>query len=413
MTRKLRRVLDRIADARERHRERHRPSGFGFALGDRLRYLERETWDRLAAPASFFLRRPFLETVEEAGPEDVSPRYALVFAGREPVAAVVAQVVTVSADRLLPAEGAPSADRGRSLARGARRLGAGVRARVLVCGNLFSWGFHAAAFAPGADPKALWPAIAEALYRIRRAERLSGQTDLVLVKDVTSAEAAHVEPLRRFSYRPLETEPNMVLGIDPAWRGHEDYLASLDAKYRKAARKVVTEVEAAGGLVEKVSDLDPLAERLHALYLEVQANNALRIATLPARFFPALARAAGGDFRCTVVRRGEEILGFVTTVRDGDTAVGYHVGFDRSAAKEMPLYLRLLHAVVADAIELRCARLSLGRTALEPKARLGARPVPMHVWVRHRVPAMNLLVRGLLGAIPHAEAPDRAPFRRG
>ena len=57
-------------------------------------------------------------------------------------------------------------------------------------------------------------------------------------------------------------------------------------------------------------------------------------------------------------------------------------------------------ATVADAIAWRCTRLSLGRTALEPKAGLGAKPEPMSVWVRHRVPTFNWILRGLLGAVP-------------
>jgi hypothetical protein len=98
--------------------------------------------------------------------------------------------------------------------------------------------------------------------------------------------------------------------------------------------------------------------------------------------------------------------------RHGRTAIGYYIGFDRTAAAEgSPIYLRLLHATVADAIGWGCERLSLGRTALEPKAGLGARPEPMSVWVRHRLPAMNWVLRGLLGAVPHAEAPERNPFK--
>ena len=76
--------------------------------------------------------------------------------------------------------------------------------RLLVAGNLMSWGFHGIAFAAGEDPAALWPGVAEALYRIRRAERLLGQTNVVLVKDITGRESG-LEALRRFSYRPMET----------------------------------------------------------------------------------------------------------------------------------------------------------------------------------------------------------------
>src|SRR6185369_9812759 len=99
-------------------------------------------------------------------------------------------------------------------------------------------------------------------------------------------------------------------------------------------------------------------------------------------------------------------------VRDGDTAIGYYIGFDRDAAASgLPIYLRLLHSTIGDAINWRCRRLSLGRTALEPKAALGAKPEPMSVWMRHRVPSLNWLVRGVLDAVPHGEPPERNPFK--
>jgi uncharacterized protein Smg (DUF494 family) len=98
-------------------------------------------------------------------------------------------------------------------------------------------------------------------------------------------------------------------------------------------------------------------------------------------------------------------------VRDGETAVGYYIGFDRKASADCPIYLRLLQAVVPDALKLGCRRLSLGRTALEPKARIGAKPQPMRVYIRHRVPMLNVLVRGLLHTISHDEAPERNPFK--
>jgi hypothetical protein len=154
---------------------------------------------------------------------------------------------------------------------------------------------------------------------------------------------------------------------------------------------------------------DPIAP---SLYTTIQSKASVKLVSLPESFLPALAKAAPDHFRCTIIRRGEQILGFISTLRDGDTAVGYYIGFDRDAAAEgIPLYLRLLHTTIADAINWRCKRLSLGRTALEPKAALGAKPEPMSVWLRHRVPAMNWLVRGMLDAVPHAEAPERNPFK--
>jgi len=286
-----------------------------------------------------------------------------------------------------------------------------VRERLLVAGNLLSWGFHGIAFSPKEDPAALWPGVAEALYRIRRAERLTGQTDFVMVKDLTARQTG-LEALRRFSYRPLETEPNMLLEINPAWRGYEDYLAALDARYRRNAKEQIKKIAAAGCSVEPLPNPENHARRLHELYLAVHGNASVRLVTLPETYLPALARAAGDNFRCTVVRRDADLLGFVSCLRDGDTAIAYYIGFDRAAAANgLPLYLRLLHATINDAVQWRCKWLSLGRTALEPKAALGAKPEPMAVWLRHRVPALNWFLRGLLGAVPHAEAPERNPFK--
>lgn len=411
----LKRVVAGIAAARERHVARRRPSGFRFALADRVGFLNPTHWDAVTGDRRFFLRRPVLEAIEQNCPANLSPRYALIYDQDSPVAAVAAQMVDISGGNVWSKPEEETEKKGRSLSRAlapaARRIVSQLEQRVLVAGNLMSWGFNGIAFADGINPDDVWSGIAEALYRIRRAENLAGQTDLILVKDVTPSEP-HAEALRTFSYRPLETEPNMVLQIDPTWKSYDDYLGALDAKYRRNARDQIKKLAAAGCTSETLSDLAPHSAEIHRLYKSIQSKASVKLVSLPESFLPALAKAAPDHFRCTIIRRGEQILGFISALRDGDTAVGYYIGFDRDAAAEgIPLYLRLLHTTIADAISWGSKRLSLGRTALEPKAALGAKPEPMSVWLRHRVPAMNWLVRGMLDAVPHAEAPERNPFR--
>ncbi|MBI1772609.1 MAG: hypothetical protein HYR68_09765, partial [Burkholderiales bacterium] len=67
---------------------------------------------------------------------------------------------------------------------------------------------------------------------------------------------------------------------------------------------------------------------------------------------------------------------------------------------------------IADAIDLGCKRISYGRTALEPKAALGAKPQTFGVFVRHRQPVLNKLMKRLLLGIEHEDAPDRNPFKK-
>ncbi|HXD30939.1 MAG TPA: GNAT family N-acetyltransferase [Pyrinomonadaceae bacterium] len=397
----LKKLVSKARDLQARHEERHRPSGFGFALADNVDYLDGERWDSLTANNSLFLSRRYLRVLEEAGPENLRQRYALIFKGREPVAAIAAQSVTLSI-----AETRKESKH--------RRFSAPLEyleEQMLVCGNLLSWGMHGVAFGPNQDPASLWPAVAEALYRLRRADKLFGDSALVMVKDITDEHAAAAASLARFSYRPLETDPNMVLEFSPNWRAYDDYLASLNSKYRKTAKQIDKEALKAGCVVEELQDVGKHAETLHDLYLQTQRNARFRPVTLRTEFLPLLAERLGDDMHTTVLKRDGQMLGFVTTVRDGETAVGYYIGFDRKASAEAPIYLRLLQAVIEDALKLGCRRLSLGRTALEPKARLGARPQPMRVWIRHRIPMLNVIVRGLLRTISHDEPPERNPFK--
>src|SRR5262249_55810662 len=154
-----------------------------------------------------------------------------------------------------------------------------IRERVLVCGNLLSWGPHGMAVADNVAPGEIWPALAEALYRIRRADRLFGNTGLILVKDLT--DDAQTEALRRFSYRPFDTEPNMVLDLPDGWHSFEDYLASLRTDYSKSIRKTHKKIEAAGFSVERLSPSQVRAEgaAVHALYQQVHEGQKLRLVT--------------------------------------------------------------------------------------------------------------------------------------
>lgn len=147
----LKKLVTKARDLRARHEERHRPSGFGFALADSVDYLDGERWDNLTADNSMFLSRRYLRVLEEAGPENLRQRYALIFRGREAVAAVAAQRVTLSAAETR------KTSKHKTLSAPLEHL----EENMLVCGNLLSWGMHGVAFAPNEDPASIWPAVAK------------------------------------------------------------------------------------------------------------------------------------------------------------------------------------------------------------------------------------------------------------
>lgn len=386
----------------ERRRLRSR-THLQLAIADRFSQLNAEHWQAVTAGQSLFYSAQYQRAFEQFRPVNLEARYALISDGDVPLAAMCMQIARVDLTQV--GNGKPGA--------ALMRLGSKVSQRVLVCGNLLVYGLHGVCFAPGADRELVWRAVTEVLYRVRRAEKLAGHTDMVLIKDLIDAAVAESRALEGLSYGSVPTEPNMVLELNPAWRTYDDYLNSLTSKYRGDIKnRVFKKFNEADATVEVIGDVAAHAETLQRLYLDVHSNATLRPFTLPSSYWPALALLGGENVVIHVARQGDRTLGFIVSLKDGDTAFAYHIGFDRAAANAgVPIYLRLLHASLAQAIAFGCRRVSFGRTALEPKARLGCTPEPLYVWARHRHPFLNQLLQPLLRFIESEDAPEFTPFK--
>lgn len=399
---KLKPTVASPATLKSRHAARRQASGLHLALADRIDALNPVHWDVLAAQ-TVFLSRDYLRVLETHGPQNIQPRYAMAFLDGAPVAIMLFQRVSVKGDRLRKPGSKGLIDKPL----------AGLQEHLLVCGNLLVWGARAVAFAPHADPAQLWHGVGEAMYRLRRADKLLGESDVVMVKDFAAEHTHTRDALRLLGYRSVDTEPDMVLTLKPAWKKYDDYLASLTAGYRSNAKKLVKDCSAAGITLRTIGAVEMQAREheLHALYEQVHMGQGLRLATLSPSYLGAMAQALGERFVCRVAERDGRWLGFVTSVSDGPTALGYYIGYDRATNAEAPIYLSLLQSTVEDAITFSASRLSLGRTALEPKAKMGCKPEPLACAVRHRVSALNWIVSALTRTASHDEPPERSPFK--
>lgn len=457
-------------------RGRDVPGGIRFAFADSIAFLNAGDWDTVAARSGLFMSRRFLALLEQNLPENLVTHYALAYLGDRPVVAIVAQSLDIRiAD--LSSRGAGEEGRGlwrsveaaagRSITRARRRFllfdvllpwarldaeakaadepelwpgvasslwrqwrtllkaaehvaelpVAWVHQRMLVCGNLLTTGPHGVAFAEGEDPARLWPAVEEAVYRIRRSMKLFSDSDLVMIKDLTADHKDAAAALRHFHFRRFETEPNMVLPLKPGWRSFEDCLGDMRSEYRSRIKKTLKELEASDVVLERLGpeEVKDRASEIYGLYLQVHERQKLRLVTIRPGWIHSLADRFGDDFRTVVARprEGGRLLGFVTVIRDGDSAYGYYIGFDKAAAAGgIPLYLGLVYAGVGQGIAMGAERIYLGRTALAPKAQIGARAQPLHGYLRFQSPALNLAVPSILALLPApAEPPERHPFK--
>jgi predicted N-acyltransferase len=401
------------------------PADLTFTIAESIATLNTAAWDAVAQSSSFFLSSHYLHGMEDLLPHNITPRYALISMGTGASARVIAcvymQIAEIGLEQLRNDKTADGTKRASPLkkianamaAKTVERHGERINQHVLTCGNFLTYGQHGVAIADGADADLVWHGVAEVLYRVRAADAIRSKTHFVLIKDLHAPFTNAAMQLEHLSYRYVETEPNMVLALNPAWKSYDDYVASLSSKYRANLRNLILKpFEEGGGRVALLTNLAPHRDRLFALYQAVQANAKVRPFILREEYFEGLRRLAGDNLRVTAAMQHDSIIGFIVTLRDGDTAIAYHIGFDRSAAESLPVYLRLLHASIDDSIAMGAKRISFGRTALEPKAALGAKPQPFAVLVRHRQPILNKLIKSLLLNIEHAEPPERNPFKK-
>ncbi|MBL8524617.1 MAG: GNAT family N-acetyltransferase [Betaproteobacteria bacterium] len=392
------------------------PADLNYAIADSIAALDAGMWATATKDAGFFMSRDYLAAMEPVLPQNIEPHYALVFAGRgeavEPIAAVYMQTAEIGLEQLRSADKAASS-KTVMLGKVAGAITGVASQRILTCGNLLTYGQHGVAVADGADKSLVWHGVAEVLYRVREADKLRGKTHFIMIKDLHDSHTREAAQLTQLSYRKVETEPNMVLALAEGWKSYDDYLASLSSKYRANLRNgILKPIEEAGCKLVPLTNLASIEGEMFAQYQAVQMNATVRPFTLRPDYFAALERAAGERFRATAIMRDSRMLGFLITIAESDTALAYHIGFDRAAAADLPVYLRLLHAGIADSISLGAKRVSFGRTALEPKAALGAKPQPFTVLLRHRQPVLNKLIKRLLTGVEHAEPPERNPFKQ-
>lgn len=397
----MKKIIDNVKDKIARHKERHTSLDYHFLFSDSITFINQNDWNKIASEASIFLSQKYLKAIEDNSPENTSQKYAMAYHEGNPVVIIACQVAEISGENLIQTDTQLKETVAKT-----------INERILVCGNLVSSGLHGVAFSKDIDPETGWRIVAEILYKIRRAEKLSGNIDFVLIKDLKGEALEASQIIERFSYRRIQTDPDMVLDLSSDILSFDDYLGSLTSKYRSRIKKVIKTLDQADFECNKITITEEIDKELHRLYLAVEEKSATRLATLPEGYFLALQNALKDKFTCFAIQRQNEIAGFVTVIKDHDKAIAYYVGLNYKTNSEYPIYFRLLQLVIQSAIDMECTQVMFGRTALEPKASLGAKPVDTFVWARHRVPAVNFFVRKLFRNVPFDTAPERSVTKK-
>ncbi|MEM6996125.1 MAG: GNAT family N-acetyltransferase [Myxococcota bacterium] len=401
---------------------RQNPSPYAIALTDSIAHVREHDWDSVVGPHRVFLGRRYLAAVERAKPPRMSFRYAVIYDGPNAVAVAAYQVMAVALDAFSSRAPVAKPDDAslRSTLREVRRnvvrtvgdaLGDTGAQRLLIGGNGLVTGEHGFAVADGADPTLAVQGLADATYRIRRAEKLRGAVASVLIKDFHDRSRPHADELLRFGYHAFAVDPNMSVVLPATWRSFDDYLAAMTAKYRRKVKDARKKAKALHATRLTRDEIEANAGVLYRLYQAVHDKAKFRLANPGPDYFPSMAAALGDDFVVRAYRLDDAIVGCSIAIGGPTELEAHMVGLDYEHNVPHGVYQNALYDFIEDGLSRGATQVSMGRTALEIKSSIGATPQPVTCYMRHSNPLGNRLIAPLVAQIAPDEWAPRSPFK--
>lgn len=333
----------------------------------------------------------YLSAVEAAGLEGFQWRYVLVEHDGTLLAAAPAFITAYGLETTLSGPG-------RRFAEAARRILPDLLTVRLACigspcTETAGVGFHSAA------DRVERAALLAALIAAFESEARYLGCQLLALKDapealgevVVSSESAH-------RYRGIAGQPHAYLDIDFA--DLDGYLARLSAATRKDLRR---KLRTRGAVrIEITDDIDPILDRVVALYRQTRARAEMTFEDLTPAYFSGVCRRMPGRAFYVLYYEGDTLLGANLLLQDGGALLDKFFCMDAERGRALNLYFLSWLTNIELCLQRGLRRYHAGQAAYDVKLRLGCRLSRTSNFFRHR----NALVNGGLRLVAPLFAAD-------
>ena len=124
-----------------------------------------------------------------------------------------------------------------------------------------------------------------------------------------------------------------------------------------------------------------------------------------------LSRALKENFIVKGYFLENRLIGFLTALVNDNKLDAHFIGLDYELNKSHAIYPRILNDYVRIGIEKQVSSINLGRTASEIKTTIGANPVELSCYIKHKNPFLNSLIKPFLRRIKIKEFKQHSPFK--
>jgi hypothetical protein len=385
-------------------------SDYSFHIYSSINEIPALLIDELGSEQHFFFSKGYWQSFEHTFSKNIEFRYAVILRNGEPVGLAPFQLIMFKGSNV----GNEVEENGwwkqlKKYVTG--KIVTLFSMRLLVSGNTFLTGELAFYLKEGyklTDKTAT--AFYNAIQQIRTEEKnLSG----ILIKDFYPETAGQFKVLDDNSFLKFEVNPNMEVAIENHWHTMADYEKDLSSRYRVRYHKALDRAKSLECRNLDEALLNKYEPQLEQMLNEILDRSDFKLENPDINYMKSLQKKFPDNFHINGIFKEQELLGFYSAYHAGNQLVACFVGMNKALLKEYDLYLNILYKLLELSIELKVEKLHYGRTAMEIKSSVGAKPEQMFLYVKHVNPFINRLVHFAVKTLSkNQEWTLRNPFKK-
>ena len=349
-----------------------------------------------------YFSKTLLHSFEVSNPK-IEMRYVCVSDNDNPQALALVQIIELNVDVILKNIKASALSRSLlSLLLWKEHI------KIMFCGNVFLSGEYCLSFAEKTKQEKAVRQIGRALDTISKSVK---PLHAIFIKDFEKKALDYSQGFESYGFSNIKVEPNMLVHLKPEWKSFEDYKDALKSKYRIKANKADSKSQALEGRFMSKKDIEDSQKALQNLYQNTIDNANFNAQVLNLNTYVELKRFYKDDFIVKGYFLEGEIVGFLSALKNKSNLDAHFIGLNYSLNKIHAIYPRILNDYVRIGIENKVAVINLGRTASEIKTTIGAVPLELSCYIKHKSPFINALVRPFFRRIQIKSFKQHSPFK--
>ena len=378
-------------------------SSFITTMYPSVDFIDPSIFEEVNADKNVYFSKPFLKAFEHSNPQIEFKYIAISDAKKHTIALALVQVINLSVEGTLKnIKVTPFIRKLLSLFFCDKHI------KIMFCGNIFLSGEHGIRSSEGVSKNEIITQIGTTLDAVAANTK---PLHAIFIKDFKEKSLKSTRQFLNFGYSEIKVEPNMILQLQPEWKSFEDYKNTLKSKYRVKANKADSTSSALETRLFTEHDFETYKEELQALYQNTIDNASFNAQVLDLNTYIHLRATFKDNFIVKAYFLEDKLVGFLTALINKNALDAHFIGLNYELNKSLAIYPRILNDYIRLGIKKQVSSINLGRTASEIKTTIGANPLELSCYIKHKNPLLNSLIKPFFKRIKVKEFRQHSPFK--